>query len=694
MDRLENTLLLLWGKSQTALMLLCGFLCVLPLSLKAQTAYTNLPTIYINTFGGVAVTSTENYVYAKLTRAEGDSIANYDSLSIRGRGNSTWSLAKKPYRIKFNEKEKFLGKGYAKAKSWTLLANMSDKTLIRNAVAFELGNKLGLPFNSVAQPVDFVLNNSYQGSYELSDQMEAGKKRVEITEQEDESNLTGGYFFEIDGFGTSEGSTLAGVPLYFRTNKNLIVSIKSPNDDYLTLNHCNYLRNYLNSFETALFSDDFKDPTAGYRAYVDSATLINWYIATEMTGNVDGFWSTYMYKQADDPKLYFGPLWDYDIAFNNCNRVGDVTKALMMDKGFGTDLTKVWMKQMWADPWFAKAVNSRWKAAIAGGLTDHLLQFVDSMSTYVDASQKLNFKKWPIQVRAYNEIMLYSTYKEGVDYLKKFITEHAAYLTTAFETAEKNALAAQASTSFVPDDSYFYRILGKGSNKSLDVTDNSQNVGTGIMIWSPLPDDTYQLWEANVVGDYVQFVNRGSGLALYDPASLSGSTYFSGSQLQQVTPSITDARQLWKVVPVNTGDEYNFINKQTSLIMNNAGGSVVDGNKVVSYTSDAAKNLTSSNRLWYIQKDTPKDQIGGVGIATPSATEYSVFYNPELQIVRFAAEDASLLNVQAKIYTMEGTLRIQFNSSEQADVSTLSAGVYIIHWTEGSHVHTIKFVKR
>jgi len=675
-------------------MLLCGLVSVLPLSVKAQSAYTNLPTIYINTFDGNAVTSTEDYVYAKLTRVTGSTIEKYDSLSIRGRGNSTWGLAKKPYRIKFNQKEKFLGTGHAKAKSWTLLANMSDKTLIRNAVAFELGKVLGLPFNSVAQPVDFVFNGSFQGSYELSDQMEAGKKRVEITEQEDESNLTGGYFFEIDGFGTSDGTTLTGVPLYFRTNKNLIVSIKSPDDDYLTLNHCNYLRNYLNTFETALFSDNFKDPTVGYRAYVDSATLINWYIATEMTGNVDGFWSTYMYKQADDPKLYFGPLWDYDIAFNNCNRVGDVTQALMMDKGFGTDLTKVWMKQMWTDPWFAKAVNSRWKAAVAGGLTNHLLQFVDSMAKYVDASQTLNFKKWPIQVRAYNEITLYSTYKEGVDYLKKFITEHATYLTTTFQTAEENALAGQASTSFVPDASYFYRILGKDSNKSLDITNNSMAVGTGIMIWSPLPDDTCQLWEANVVGDYVQFVNRGSGLALYDPASLSGSTYISGSQLQQVALNVTDARQLWKVVPVNTGDEYNFVNKQTNLVMNNAGGSAADGNKVVSYTYDATKNLTSSNRLWYIQKDTPKAQIGGVGITSPSATEYSVYYNPELQVVRFAADDASLLDVKAQIYTMEGSLRIQFNSSEEADVSALPAGVYLIHWTEGAHTHSIKFVKR
>jgi hypothetical protein len=85
--------------------------------------------------------------------------------------------------------------------------------------------------------------------------------------------------------------------------------------------------------------------------------LLSWYIATELSANVDGFWSTYLYKDKDDPKLYFGPLWDYDIAYNNCDRVGDVTHASMIEKGFGTDLTKVWMQQMIQDAWFNKTVD-------------------------------------------------------------------------------------------------------------------------------------------------------------------------------------------------------------------------------------------------------------------------------------------------------------------------------------------------
>lgn len=90
---------------------------------------TNLPCIYVNTEGHKAVSSKDTYIYATMVYVdENDQQTTYDSLQIRGRGNSTWYMRKKPYRIKFRDKEKFLGKGYAKAKIWTLLANAADKT--------------------------------------------------------------------------------------------------------------------------------------------------------------------------------------------------------------------------------------------------------------------------------------------------------------------------------------------------------------------------------------------------------------------------------------------------------------------------------------------------------------------------------------------------------------------------------------
>ena len=122
-------------------------LCFFSLNTSAQVyqRMTNLPHIYINTYNNKAITSKTEYIYCTLIYVdEEDHVFEYDSVAIRGRGNSTWGFAKKPYKIKFYTKEKFLGKGYANAKKWTLLANAADKSLIRNAITSAMGDWLGL----------------------------------------------------------------------------------------------------------------------------------------------------------------------------------------------------------------------------------------------------------------------------------------------------------------------------------------------------------------------------------------------------------------------------------------------------------------------------------------------------------------------------------------------------------------------
>ena len=146
---------------------------------------TDLPTIYIETFDGYGIYSKEYYKYCKLHYVdEADNVTSYDSVSIRGRGNSTWNMAKKPYKLKFNNKEKFLGKGYAKAKKWTLLANAGDKTMMRNAITSAMGEFTTLKFNPAAKFVDMVLNDEYVGTYQISDQVDVRPHRVNIEEQQ------------------------------------------------------------------------------------------------------------------------------------------------------------------------------------------------------------------------------------------------------------------------------------------------------------------------------------------------------------------------------------------------------------------------------------------------------------------------------------------------------------------------------
>ena len=567
---------------------------------------TNIPTIYIDTYNNQSVTSKTEYIYATMVYVSGTDTLRYDSMKIRGRGNSTWGLAKKPYRIKFKESTKFLGKGYAKNKSWTLLANHGDKSLLRNAVTSRMGKFLGMPFNPAAHFVDLVLNGTYLGNYQVSDQVNVDNKRVEIFEQDyvatETSNITGGYLLEIDGFATSE-------PVYFRTDKNILVTVKSPDEEYINSAQVDYIRNYLNGFENLLFSSSFTDSIAGYRPMIDSATVVPWYIATELSANVDGFWSTYIYKEQDDPKIYFGPLWDYDIAYNNCNRAGDVTNSSMIDKGFGEDLAKVWARQLVRDPWFNKSVNDAWKQKLDEGIEDYLCHYIDSMAELINESQKLNYSKYSIQSRTYNEIYLYSTYGEYIDQLKDFIKDHAAFLTTLFDNRVSKDSGASGGDGgdegdkpetlqpFELNSSYFYRIYNKGTNMVLDVADG----GTNVVMCSPVYEKNTQLWRIEKVGDYYRFVNRETGMAFNDP-SLENRV---STPLDIVEIAENDTRQLWNIVVVNENDNYNIINVNTDFVINNKGGSSAEGNNVISYYNDD-RNSVSNNRQWRI---VPEEMI-------------------------------------------------------------------------------------
>lgn len=411
-----------------------GLLAIVALSLPsaAQESYpqlTNIPTIYLETENNQEIVSKEEYCRATLHFVDESGDKYYDALGVRGRGNSTWNLAKKPYRLKFDKKQEFLGSDHAKAKSWTLLANHTDKTLMRNALAAYVGSLAGQPFVASAQFVDLVLNGRYLGNYQVSDQMEIREKRVDIVEQDEpataESNITGGYFLEVDGFADSE-------PVYFRTNAGVKITIKSPDEDIINKDQISYISNHVQKFESALFSKDFADPEKGYRPYVDASTLASWYVGSEITGNPDAFWSIYIYKNVDDDHIYWGPMWDYDIAFNNCNRIGDLSSYALFEKSFGQDLGAVWIKRMWQDPWFVRLVYAKWQELKAMNLEKLMLDFIDEKAAELDESQKRNFEIWPIGSRVYDELRLFKTYAEGVDFLKQSVSDRLGYLDKVF----------------------------------------------------------------------------------------------------------------------------------------------------------------------------------------------------------------------------------------------------------------------
>ncbi len=421
--------------------LLVAMLCMLPA--HARERLTEIPTVYIDTEGSATVTGKSNYVKGTLTVMSADPAECCDALpmGVRGRGNSTWNMPKKPYRVKFDSKVNFLDLP-AKAKSWVFLANYADKSLMRNAIAFEISSFVGMEYTPSIRFVDVVLNGEYLGNYMVTDQTEVAKGRVPVESQEvtdtEEPAITGGYLIELDGFADGE-------PVWFQTPQGIKVTVKYPKDDEINEAQLDYITRYVREFESRLFADNFSDPAAGYRSMADTESLVNWYIACELTANSDSFWSTYMYKKRGDDRLYFGPMWDYDIAFNNDSRIGDATRKLMRDSAHAP-LT--WIKRLWQDAWFRSAVNARWKELVDSGIEEYLLGKVEDYAALIDASQKLNFKKWDILSRkVYNELVVFPTYREGVDYLKSFISARVAFLTESFAADDPTGWAVDIDTS-------------------------------------------------------------------------------------------------------------------------------------------------------------------------------------------------------------------------------------------------------
>ncbi len=248
---------------------------------------------------------------------------SYDMEYIRGRGNSTWSADKKPYKIKLDKKSDLFGMGANK--HWVLLANIYDNSKMRNKMTYELGERLNMPYTPKSVPVDVVMNGEYYGNYYLSEQVRLGENRVDLpdlTETKTEltdDEITGGYLLSAEQ-GEDENC--------FNSNRNSSFTIESPAaEDWQNTETSfdevkGYIQGYVNKCEEAMYNEDYKaEDGTPYTDLIDVDSMIKYYLFQEFSQNGDAYenGSTYFYKDRNG-KLCFGPLWDFDyVAWAGCD---------------------------------------------------------------------------------------------------------------------------------------------------------------------------------------------------------------------------------------------------------------------------------------------------------------------------------------------------------------------------------------
>ncbi len=270
--------------------------------------------------GSISITVPEGY-----TGDYGDTpLPSQEDLQLeylRGRGNSTWMDAKKPFKFKLKKKKDLLGMGANK--HWVLLASAFDGTMLRNRVVGYMGRQLGLDFTPMYTPVDLVVNGQYRGSYLLAHQVRIGENRVDIPEltpaNTEEPEVTGGYLLQYAPYGdegeqniftTKRGSSFAA--------NNPVFASEDEDDTLGAPEQRDYIFSYLQQVEDAVFGEGFKDENGvPYTDLMDVRAAAAYWMIQEFTRNTDAFGtpSTYLYKDRGG-KLCWGPLWDSDLTFD------------------------------------------------------------------------------------------------------------------------------------------------------------------------------------------------------------------------------------------------------------------------------------------------------------------------------------------------------------------------------------------
>ncbi len=380
-----------------------------------QLTESNLPIVVIATNGNqidtdIKVQADMGIIY------NGPGIRNYLSdpfneyngkIGIEYRGNYSFSLPQKPYSIELND---ILGNsidssllGMPAENDWLLLANYNDKSFARNALPYSLFEKMG-HYGVRYRHVDVILDGEYQGIYLLSEKIKRDSNRVDIPKLNPNEiaglDVTGGYIFKVDYWDNTNSWQSNFSPIGFpNLDIHYVYYYPKPND--IVQEQKTYIQNFINDFETALYSTNFNNPTLGYKKFIQTSSFIDYFIINELTRNIDGFKkSRFFYKKKDNAdgtygKLKAGPVWDFDWALKDIWSGSQDGSGFMYEEVAQDVNAPGWYIRLLQDSVFANDLRCRYANLRNSILSEtYMFQFIDSIATVVDESQNWHYLTW------------------------------------------------------------------------------------------------------------------------------------------------------------------------------------------------------------------------------------------------------------------------------------------------------------
>ncbi|SKB85629.1 CotH protein [Lachnospiraceae bacterium] len=336
-----------------------------------------------------------------------------DSMVIRGRGNTTWLDDKKPYQITLAKGESLLGMG--KAKTWVLLANAGDFSLLRNEVFLSLAKDLGIAYTPNIRQVDLFIDGEYHGAYSLCEKVEVGKNRVDIDKNDylycigvDRNNYSFFLYDDAEKKGTEEYEPMYGELRDTRDRMKIERSIP-------------YIQEVIN---------EMYDPKSDL-SDCDLDSFARYYWLQEFSKTTDPtLRSVYLYWKSDEAKMHMGPAWDYD------RTAGIIDMPFRKEDYIWPDgwtaREQDYYRRMIKNPVFQDAVRDVYEN---GGVREAFMRAADELPARIGnirTSAEMNFIRWNVLFEEENNKVSYAygdnSYESQVSWLADWLRMRADWI--------------------------------------------------------------------------------------------------------------------------------------------------------------------------------------------------------------------------------------------------------------------------
>ncbi len=410
---------------------------------------SNLPIVVIDTYGQNILNYPRIICHMGIidndttANSIGDNFNGYDGMiNIEIRGSSSQMYPKKQYAL---ETQDIAGEnlnvsilGMPSENDWILYAPYSDKSLLRNYLAYNLALEMGR-YASRTRFCEVVINGDYKGLYVFMEKIKQDNNRVNISKLEPTEvsgdDLTGGYILKVDKWdGENNDGWFSEPPL--PGYEGSWYQYHYPKPDDIAPEQRNYIIHYMTNFENMMASDIYNHPVSGYYDRVNLESFVDVSILSEISKNVDAYrLSAYMYKDRDDEdgRLTMGPIWDYNLAFGNADYYdGGNPAGWQMDVELGEDIFKIpfWWFRIWDDDTFKEAFFQRWQELRQSVFSDeHIMSMIDSAAILIADARVRNFQRWPILDQyIWPNAYVGGTYANELIYLKDWISNRLVWM--------------------------------------------------------------------------------------------------------------------------------------------------------------------------------------------------------------------------------------------------------------------------